>query len=94
MKGDNLVLDKSFQFAQQIVFLYKQLIDKSDNRVLATQLLKSGTSIGANIREAVRSQSRNEFLAKMNISLKEACVELGFLTAEKFDEVFHPEEMV
>ena len=72
MKSDNLVLDKSFQFAQQIVFLYKQLIDKSDNRVLATQLLKSGTSIGANIREAVRSQSRNEFLAKMNISLKEA----------------------
>ena len=72
MKSDNLVLEKSFQFAKQIVFLYKQLIDHGDNRILATQVLKSGTSIGANIREALRSQSRNEFLAKMNISLKEA----------------------
>lgn len=72
MKNDNIVLDKSFQFAKRIVLLYQELIAKSDNRVLATQLLKCGTSIGANIREGVRSQSRNEFLSKMNISLKEA----------------------
>ena len=47
MKNDNLVLDKSFLFAKRCVFLYKHLIATSDNRVLATQLLKSGTSIGA-----------------------------------------------
>ena len=72
MKSENIILEKSFQFASHIILLYKRLIAESDNRVLPTQLLKSGTSIGANIREAVRSQSRNEFLAKMNIALKEA----------------------
>ncbi len=72
MKSDNIILEKSFKFASRIILLYKRLIAEGDNRVLPTQLLKSGTSIGANIREAVRSQSRNEFLAKMNIALKEA----------------------
>ncbi|MBQ1939279.1 MAG: four helix bundle protein [Alistipes sp.] len=72
MKNENLILEKSFLFAKRIVLLYQELIAHSDNRVLATQLLKCGTSIGANVREAVRAQSRNEFLAKMNISLKEA----------------------
>lgn len=72
MKSENVIVEKSFQFASQIILLYKRLIVESDNRVLPTQLLKSGTSIGANVREAVRSQSRNEFLAKMNIALKEA----------------------
>lgn len=72
MKSDNIILDKSFRFATKCVRLYQRLIATSDNRVLATQLLKSATSIGANVREAVRSQSRNEFLAKMNIALKES----------------------
>ena len=72
MKSENLILEKSFLFAKRIVLHYQELIAHSDNRVLATQLLKCGTSIGANVREAVRAQSRNEFLAKMNISLKEA----------------------
>ena len=94
MKSDNIVLDKSFNFAVRIVKLYKYLRYTIDERVLSTQVLKSGTSIGANIREALRSSSRKEFIVKMNISLKEACVALGFLTAEKFDEVFHPEQMV
>lgn len=72
MKSDNIVLDKSFHFAIHIVKLYKYLRYEAKEPVLATQILKSGTSIGANIREAVRSQSRNEFISKMNISLKEA----------------------
>lgn len=72
MKSDNIILEKSFRFATKSVRLYQSLIATSDNRVLATQLLKSATSIGANVREAVRSQSRNEFLAKMNIALKES----------------------
>ncbi|MBQ2374479.1 MAG: four helix bundle protein [Alistipes sp.] len=72
MKGDNVVLDKSFNFAVRIVKLYKYLRYTIDERVLSTQILKSGTSIGANIREALRSSSRKDFVAKMNISLKEA----------------------
>ena len=72
MKCDNVVLDKSFNFAVRIVKLYKYLRYTVDERVLSTQVLKSGTSIGANIREALRSSSRKEFVAKMNISLKEA----------------------
>ncbi|MBQ1989550.1 MAG: four helix bundle protein [Rikenellaceae bacterium] len=71
MKENNLILDKSLSFAVRIVNLYKYL-KKSDERVLATQILKSGTSIGANVREAMRAQSRNDFVAKMNIALKEA----------------------
>ena len=72
MKSDNVVLDKSFDFAVRIVKLYKYLRYKVDEKVLSTQVLKSGTSIGANIREALRSSSRKDFVAKMNISLKEA----------------------
>ena len=72
MKSDNVVLDKSFDFAVRIVNLYKHLRYTIDERVLSTQVLKSGTSIGANIREALRSSSRKDFVAKMNISLKEA----------------------
>lgn len=72
MKSDNVVLDKSFNFAVRIVKLYKYLRYTIDERVLSTQVLKSGTSIGANIREALRSSSRKEFIVKMNISLKEA----------------------
>ena len=72
MKTDNVVLDKSFDFAVRIVNLYKYLRYTIDEKVLSTQVLKSGTSIGANIREALCSSSRKEFVAKMNISLKEA----------------------
>ncbi len=72
MKTDNVVLDKSFDFAVRIVNLYKHLRYTIDEKVLSTQVLKSGTNIGANIREALRSSSRKEFVAKMNISLKEA----------------------
>ena len=72
MKNDNVVLDKSFEFAVRIVKLYKHLRYTVDEKVLSTQVLKSGTSIGANIREALRSSSRKDFVAKMNISLKES----------------------
>lgn len=72
MKSDNVVLNKSFDFAVRIVKLYKHLRYTIDERVMSIQVLKSGTSIGANIREALRSSSRKDFVAKMNISLKEA----------------------
>ena len=69
---DNIILIKSFDFAVRIVNLYKYLCSNKKEFVLSKQLLRSGTSIGANVKEAINAQSRNDFLSKMNISLKEA----------------------
>ena len=63
---------KSFEFAVQIVNLCKYLRYKKKEFVLSKQLLRSGTSIGANVHEGRRAQSRADFLAKMSIALKEA----------------------
>jgi four helix bundle protein len=65
-------IKKSYDFALDIVMLYKFLTEKRKEFVLSKQLLRSGTSIGANIREAIDGQSKPDFLSKMNISLKEA----------------------
>ncbi len=70
--NDNLVALKSKKFAVRIVMLYKYLCDTKKEFVMSKQLLKSGTSIGANVKEAIRGQSRADFLSKMNIALKEA----------------------
>lgn len=72
MVKDNAVKDKSFQFALKIVTLYKYLTTQKNEYVLSKQLLRSGTSVGANVEEALSSQSKKEFIAKLNISLKEA----------------------
>ena len=69
---DNILLDKSKALALRIIRMYKYLCDEKKEFVLSKQVLRSGTSIGANVREANRSQSTNEFIAKLNISLKEA----------------------
>ena len=69
---DNILLDKSFIFAVRIVKLYKYLCSKKKEYVLSKQLLRSGTSIGANINEAQDAQSKNDFISKLSISLKEA----------------------
>ena len=71
MKQDNVVLDKSFDFAVRIVKLYKHLRYTLDERVLSTQVLRSGTSIGANIREAFYAHGKADFIAKLHIALKE-----------------------
>ena len=90
----NLIVDKSKAFALRIIRMYQFLTVEKHETILSKQVLRSGTSIGANVREAIRGQSSADFYSRLNISLKEACVALGFLTEEKFDEVFHPEEMV
>ena len=59
-------------FAVRIVRLYQFLCESKKEYVLSKQVLKSGTSIGANLKEALRGQSRADFCAKVNISLKEA----------------------
>jgi four helix bundle protein len=72
MKG-SIVADKSKAFALRIIRLYRSLTEGDVREyVMSKQLLRSGTSIGANVREAHRGQSRADFVSKMNISLKEA----------------------
>ena len=72
MKKDNVVQIKSYDFAVNIVKTYKQLCDKNKEFVLSKQLLRSGTSIGANIEEAIGGQSDKDFYAKLTIAYKEA----------------------
>ena len=68
----NVIYDKSFLFAIRIVKLYRFLSESKKEFVLSKQLLRSGTSIGANVAEAEKAQSSADFFAKMNIALKEA----------------------
>ena len=70
--GNNAILDKSKAFALRIIKLYQYLTEEKHEYVLSKQLLRSGTSIGANAREANRGQTKPDFYAKYNISLKEA----------------------
>ena len=69
---DNVVADKSKSFAIRIIKFYKYLCDEKKEFVLSKQILRSGTSIGANIRESKNAQSKADFISKMNIALKEA----------------------
>ncbi|MBE6700855.1 MAG: four helix bundle protein [Ruminococcaceae bacterium] len=70
--SNNTSVEKSFAFAIRIVNLYKYLKENHNEHVLSKQLLRSGTSIGANVAEAQRGQSKADFVAKMSIALKEA----------------------
>ena len=69
---DNVIVDKSKFFAIRIVRAYKYLTAEKNEYVLSKQLLRSGTSIGANVKEAIRGQSKPDFYSKLNIALKEA----------------------
>jgi four helix bundle protein len=74
---DNIALEKSRKFAIRIYNLYKYLCDEKHEFTLAKQLLRSGTSIGANLTEAQYSVSKKEFIVKVKISLKE-CAETEY----------------
>ncbi|MBO4286692.1 MAG: four helix bundle protein [Kiritimatiellae bacterium] len=74
---DNLIAEKSMAFAVRIVNLYKHLVETKREYVLSKQVLRAGTSIGANVREANSAQSKPDFIAKMSIALKE-CDETGY----------------
>ena len=71
MKTDNKIMELSFEFSLKIIELYKRLVEKQEF-VLSKQLLRSGTSIGANVEEAIAAQSRRDFISKMAIASKEA----------------------
>ena len=68
---NNVVLEKSFDFALKIIDLYKQLNTEKEF-IISKQLLRSGTSIGANIQEATAGFSKKDFIYKMSIASKEA----------------------
>ncbi|MES2412072.1 MAG: four helix bundle protein [Bacteroidota bacterium] len=72
MKKDNIVQIKSYAFAIRIIKVYKHLCDDKKEFVLSKQLLRCGTSIGANIEEAIGGQSDKDFYSKLTISYKEA----------------------
>ncbi len=97
-KADNTILYKSKAFAIRVVRLYQYLCDLRHEYVLSKQLLKSGTSIGANAREAEVSMSKPEFLSKLNICLKEAnesaywlelLHETDYLTDEEYTSIYN-----
>lgn len=68
---ENIIVQKSYAFALEIVKLYKELIEKKEF-VLSKQILRSGTSVGANVHEAVSSESKKDFIHKLGIALKES----------------------
>jgi four helix bundle protein len=72
MKEENVVREKSFAFAVRIVKMYRHLTEQRKEFVLSKQVLRSGTSIGANVEEAMGGQSRADFLCKLGIAYKEA----------------------
>lgn len=69
---DRVVQEKSFQFAVRVVKMCKFLREEQKEYIMTKQLLRSGTSIGANIAEAQQAQSKSDFVHKMSIALKEA----------------------
>ncbi len=95
--GKNLILEKSKQFAVRAIRLYQYLVREKHEYVLSKQFLRSGTSIGANCREATRAQSRADFVSKMNIALKEAdealywlelLYETDYLSQQQFQSIY------
>ena len=93
----NVIVEKSFDFAVRIVNLRKYLTREHKEFVLSKQLLRSGTSIGANASEAQRGQSKADFTAKMSIALKEASeteywikllYRTEYLTKEQYESLY------
>jgi len=72
MKKDNIIQEKSYSFAVKTVKLCKRLMEEKREYILSKQLIRSGTSIGANVEEAIGGQSKRDFFAKLTISYKEA----------------------
>lgn len=69
---ENVLKDKSYKFALRVVKLYKHLAEEKKEFVLSKQVLRSGTSIGANVAEGNQAQSKPDFIHKMSIAHKEA----------------------
>ena len=94
---NNIIVDKSKTFAVRIIRLYQYLCSQKKEYVLSKQILRSGTSIGANVKEAIRGQSKADFYAKMNIALKEASEteywlellhETDYISEKEFESIY------
>ena len=97
MKEENLIKEKSYNFALEIIELYKFLNFEKKEYVMSKQILKSGTSIGANIEEAQAAQSKKDFLSKLSIASKEARETLYWLRLLKDSEYlqgYHNKELL
>ena len=101
MKKENNLRDKSFRFSVRIIRLYQYLTEHKKEYVLSKQLLRAGTSIGANAREADNAVSKPDFVNKLGISQKEAdetmywlelMKETDYLTLAQFDSVYKDAE--
>lgn len=96
MYNNNIVLEKSKRFAIRIVNLYKYLTSEKKEFVLSKQVLRSGTSIGANIKECINAESKQDFVHKLTLSLKEAdeteywlelLHETDYITTHQFENI-------
>lgn len=79
MANSSIAKEKSMAFSIRIVHLYRNLTDEHKEYILSKQILRSGTSIGANIAEAIYGSSRKDFVAKLQIALKECAETLYWL---------------
>jgi len=86
IKSESIIAGKAYAFALEIVKIYKLLVNERKEFVLSKQLLRSGTSIGANINEALAGQSKRDFVYKLNIALKEARETIYWLNLLKDSE--------
>lgn len=93
---ENMVLSKSYLFAVRIVKMYQHLSSEKKEYVLSKQILRSGTSVGANVEEAIGGISKADFKAKMSIAYKEAretdywlrlLNDTGYIETEAFDSI-------
>lgn len=96
MKTDNAIQQKSYAFSLKIITTYQELTKDRKEFILSKQLLRSATSIGANIEEAIGAQSKNDFISKISISYKEAreteywlrlLTDSGFLKKQQSDRL-------
>jgi four helix bundle protein len=92
MKNNNIIQQKSFAFAIRIVNLYKFLTTEKKEYVLSKQLLRSGTSVGANIEESIGGQSEKDFISKISIAYKEARESMYWLKLLKATDYLSQEQ--
>ncbi len=97
-KENNEILHDSKMFAIRIIKLYNYLVNTKNENILSKQVIRSGTSIGANIRESINAQSSLDFINKLNIALKEAneteywlelLYETKYITKEQFQSIYN-----
>ncbi|HMU47349.1 MAG TPA: four helix bundle protein [Chitinophagaceae bacterium] len=92
IKSESIIAGKAYSFALEVIKIYKLLVNERKEYVLSKQLLRSGTSVGANINEAIAGQSKRDFVHKLNIALKEARETSYWLNLLKDSEYINPGE--